>query len=63
MAFTTCTTVSVGMAKPMPSTPDAAEIIFMFVMPMTCPLSFISGPPELPSFIAALVWSRRMVLP
>ena len=35
----------------------------MVLMPMTCPYSLISGPPELPLFSAAVVWSMVMALP
>ena len=42
----------------MPSIPVALEVaafIFMFVMPTTWPCILMSGPPELPSLMAALV--------
>lgn len=60
---TTVLMVETGMAKPMPSMPVALELaafIFMLVMPTTWPCILMSGPPELPSFMAALVCRRVM---
>ena len=39
------------------------RLIFMVMMPMTCPYSLMRGPPELPLFTAALVWIMVSVLP
>ena len=46
--------VSIGIAKPMPWAVDAVAEL----MPMTWPRPSRSGPPLLPSLIAASVWSR-----
>ena len=48
------TAVSIGMAKPIPSPPCA----FIVFMPITSPSRFTSGPPELPTLIAASVYGR-----
>ena len=41
-----------GMAKPTPCEPFTVAV----VIPMTTPLAFRSGPPELPGFMGALNW-------
>lgn len=45
-------TLSIGMAKPMPSACAAMAVL----MPTTSPNSFTNGPPEFPGLIAASVW-------
>jgi hypothetical protein len=48
-------TVLIGIAKPTPLlVPDSLAICAL--MPMTWPLRFSSGPPELPGLMAASVW-------
>src|SRR5262245_12381952 len=49
------------MAKPTPIDPDCPEppwlrLAIALLMPITSPLMFTSGPPELPGLIAASVW-------
>ena len=56
-----------GTANPRPSTvaemSDRVLLIFSVLMPMTWPYSLISGPPELPLFRAAVVWSSVITRP
>jgi hypothetical protein len=47
----------IGMAKPMPMDPPLWEKIAV-LMPMTSPLRFKSGPPELPGLMEASVWMK-----
>ena len=51
----TLAAVSIGTAKPRPWLPPDWEAICS-LMPITLPEESISGPPELPSLIAASVW-------
>ena len=51
----TSLTVSIGMAKPMPTLPPDSLSICAFT-PMTSPFAFRSGPPEFPWLMAASVW-------
>ena len=47
-------TISLGMAKPMPTEPPVGEKIAVF-MPITWPLTLNTGPPELPGLIGASI--------
>ena len=38
-------------------------VIFITLMPTTCPYWLMSGPPELPLLSAAFVWMSVMVTP
>src|ERR671921_625119 len=58
---TTPLTVSIGTAKPTPSNPPDSEAIWAFT-PMTVPRESSSGPPELPGFIAASVWTAPSIV-
>ncbi len=50
-------TVSIGIAKPMPTLPLPPPPVSIWeLMPTTLPEASISGPPELPGLIAASVW-------
>src|SRR5439155_5466260 len=49
---------SIGIAKPIPSALAAAAVL----MPIACPAASRSGPPLLPSLIAASVWSRLLIV-
>ena len=51
----TGTTVSEGVANPMPIEPPDGDKIAV-LMPMTSPFMLNKGPPELPLLIAASVW-------
>ena len=50
-------TMLMGMAKPMPIDPPLCEKIAV-LMPITSPLRFSSGPPELPGLMLASVWMK-----
>ncbi len=47
--------MSTGTAKPTPSPPPLADLIWE-LMPSTRPRPLSSGPPELPGLMAASVW-------
>ena len=47
-------TISIGIAKPMPSAPPEIEIIEVLI-PINSPLEFTRAPPEFPGLIAASV--------
>ena len=50
-------TVSIGIAKPMPTLPlPPPPVAIWELIPITSPAALISGPPELPGLIAASVW-------
>ena len=49
----------IGIAKPKPAPGPLLTNVFI---PITSPLEFMSGPPELPGFIAASVWIRSSLL-
>src|SRR6266508_3333313 len=49
---------SIAIAKPIPSALDADAVL----MPMTRPLASSSGPPLLPSLMAASVWRRLLIV-
>jgi len=51
----TALAVLMGMANPMPELWSAPFEAIMVLMPMTSPLEFSSGPPELPGLMAASV--------
>jgi hypothetical protein len=53
--FMTVTAVLVGTANPRPWLPPDCEAICS-LMPVTRPDASMSGPPELPSLMAASVW-------
>ena len=52
---TTRTTVSIGMAKPMPRLPPLV-LKMNVLIPITWPSALTSGPPLLPGLMAASVW-------
>ena len=47
-------TISIGIAKPIPSAPPETEIIEVLI-PISSPLEFTRAPPEFPGLIAASV--------
>ena len=47
-------TISIGIAKPMPSAPPETEIIEVLI-PINSPLELTRAPPEFPGLIAASV--------
>ena len=42
---------------------SSSSIIFILVIPTTCPAALIKAPPELPEFRAAVVWIRLISVP
>ena len=58
-----CLTVSIGIAKPMPTLPlPPPPVSICELMPMTRPVASSSGPPELPGLIAASVWMTLSIV-
>src|SRR5205823_2732425 len=55
--FATCWTRLPGMAKPTPMLPSFwPDVAIAVLMPMTCPLTSTSAPPELPGLMAGSVF-------
>ena len=57
----TSATVLDGTAKPIPELPPPASVAICELSPITWPRPFSSGPPELPGFSEASVWTAFVI--